>query len=133
MKLITRDTDYAVRALCYIAGKNGAMVCSNELVKKLKMPRPFLRKILQRLTREDILVSYKGKNGGFSLNRNPDKIYLADLIEIFQGKLTINQCFFRKRLCPNRPGCSLKNKISAIEDYVVKELGAISIAALVKG
>lgn len=133
MKLITRDTDYAVRALCHIAGQKGAMVCASELVKKLNMPRPFLRKIMQRLTKASILTSYKGKNGGFFLKRKPDKIYLVDLITLFQGKLALSECFFKKKLCPNRPSCPLKNRISRIEDFVVKELGAISIGGLLKG
>ena len=132
MKLITRDTDYAVRALCHIAGHRLKMVSASELVKELKMPRPFLRKILQCLTNADILVSYKGKNGGFSLNRKPEQIHLVDLITIFQGQLTLNECFFKKKLCPNRPSCPLKNKIAAIEDFVVKELSTISIAELSK-
>ena len=63
MKLITRDTDYALRAICYIA-KQEKIVSVNELVKVLGVPRPFMRKILQRLSQEKILVSYKGEGRG---------------------------------------------------------------------
>ncbi|MCX5702041.1 MAG: hypothetical protein NTW64_03570 [Candidatus Omnitrophica bacterium] len=44
MKLITRDTDYAIRALCYIAKNKNEIISVRELVTKLKIPRPFLRK-----------------------------------------------------------------------------------------
>ena len=55
MKLITRDTDYAIRALCFIARFKKKIVSVSELVKVLKIPRPFLRKILQTLNKKRIL------------------------------------------------------------------------------
>ncbi|MBU2258562.1 MAG: Rrf2 family transcriptional regulator, partial [Candidatus Omnitrophica bacterium] len=65
MKLITRDTDYALRALCFIAKNKDKVTPAPELVAKLKIPRPFLRKILQSLDKNGLLKSYKGKGGGF--------------------------------------------------------------------
>ena len=46
MKLITRNTDYALRAICYISKRNN-VVAVDELVKKLNVQRQFMRKILQ--------------------------------------------------------------------------------------
>ena len=133
MKLITRDTDYAVRAIAYIAQEEGRIVSVTELVEKLKTPRPFLRKALQRLTKKKILCSHKGKGGGFSLTTLPEKIRLLDLIETFQGPFLINECFFKKRICPNRKSCLLKKKIDEIEAHAAKELGSLTIADLLKG
>ena len=132
MKLITRDTDYAVRALVYIARSGSRIVTSDELVRKLAIPRPFLRKILQALNRSSILKSYKGQGGGFSLGRRPAGIYLADLIAIFQGKVEINKCLFKKRLCPNRSSCLLRSRINGIERRLLEELNSISIASLLR-
>ncbi|MDD5730322.1 MAG: Rrf2 family transcriptional regulator [Candidatus Omnitrophica bacterium] len=133
MKLITRDTDYAVRALAFIAGKKGKIVSAAELVAELGMPRPFLRKILQVLNKKGTLKSFKGKGGGFSLGLSSSKIYLVDLIETFQGPLKLNECFFKKMLCPNRKNCALRRKIGNIESRVVSELKTISLASLLKG
>jgi len=132
MKLITRDTDYALRAICFIAKSKEEVVSVAGLVKKLKIPRPFLRKLLQILNKERILKSYKGQGGGFSLAVKPGRIFLADLIEIFQGPLSLNECFFKKMSCPNKDTCALKRKIDSIERYVVKELKAITIDSLLR-
>ncbi len=129
MKLITRDTDYALRAVCFIAKSKNKKVCVAELVKELKIPRSFLRKILQVLNRERILVSYKGVGGGFILAKQPKDIYLTDLMEIFQGKLSLNECTLRKMKCPNTAGCPLRKKIKNIEKYVARELSAITLAS----
>ena len=98
MKLLSRNTDYAVRALCYIANEKKRIVSVTELVKALKIPRPFLRKILQTLNREGILESHKGVGGGFKLARRSGSINLVELIEAFQGPFKANECFFKKSL-----------------------------------
>ena len=132
MKLITRNTDYAVRALCFIAKKKEEIVTVSMLTKKLKIPKAFLRKILQILNKNKILRSLKGQGGGFILAVSPDKIFLVDLIEIFQGALKINECIFKKRICPNVKTCLLKKKLDHIERYVVSELESITIASLIR-
>jgi len=132
MKLITRNTDYAVRALCYIVKAKDKIVSVPELVSALKMPRPFLRKILQALNNKKILKSHKGAGGGFSLAARPEKIFLTDIIKIFQGKLQLNERLFKKNRCPNIKGCSLRKKIQEIELRVVKDIGNISLANLLR-
>ncbi len=131
MKLITRNTDYAMRALCYIAKQGKGSVSAAEMVAALKIPRPFLRKILQTLSSEGLLRSVKGQGGGFSLARSREKILLTDLIRIFQNTIQLNECIFKKRICPNRSVCVLKKEIDAIEQDVLQRLGRISIASLV--
>jgi len=132
MKLITRDTDYALRALCFIGRRQEKIISVAELVKALKIPRPFLRKILQVLNRRKILKSYRGQGGGFSLVKSTGNIFLVDLIEIFQGPLRLNECFFKKMACPNKKSCSLRKKIIGIEENVIKELSPITIESLLK-
>lgn len=100
MKLLSRNTDYAVRAVCFMARKEKDTVSVTELVRALKIPRAFLRKILQVLNKKGLLVSHKGSGGGFTLARRPAEIYLVDLMEAFQGSFKLNECFFKKRSVP---------------------------------
>jgi len=130
MKLITRDTDYSIRALIYIARNKDRTVSITELVKELDIPRPFLRKILQLLGAVGILKSYKGKNGGFELARKPEKICLSDLMEIFQGKFKISECLFKKKICPNQISCELKSKLDSLEELVENKIKEITLASL---
>ena len=132
MNLITRNTDYAIRALCYIVKSNKDIVSVKELVEDLKMPGPFLRKVLQELNKKGILRSYKGKNGGFVLAARPEKIYIGKLIEIFQGPIKLQEHTFKKKICPEIKSCVLKKKIDAIEKYTISRLNSLSIASLLK-
>lgn len=131
MKLITRDTDYAIRSLCFIAKSKKDIVPVVELVSELKIPRPFLRKILQILDKNGILESHRGLGGGFSLRKKTNKIFLLDLIKIFQGRFSLNECFLKKLPCPNKSNCALRRKINRIEIYVISQLRPITIASLV--
>jgi len=132
MKLITRNTDYALRGICYIA-KQKKVVTVNELIRVLGVPRPFMRKILQRLSQEKILVSYKGQGGGFKLKFLPEKIFIIQIMRIFQGPVGLNVCFLKKDICPNRGKCILRKKIRVIENNALTQLRQINIASLVKG
>ncbi len=130
MKLITRNTDYALRAICYIS-IHQRIVSVAELVRVLGVPQPFMRKILQKLNQQKILQSFKGSNGGFKLKISPHKISIIKIMRIFQGRIGINGCFLKKDICPNRGKCVLRKKIQSIEDNVIRQLTQINIAALV--
>ncbi len=130
MKLITRNTDYAIRALCYIS-KHKTVVAVEELVEKLGVPRSFMRKILQQLNKERILGSFKGQGGGFKLKVLPEKIYIIEIMRIFQGHVELNGCFLKKDVCPNKGKCVLRKKLRLIEENMFKQLKEITIASLV--
>lgn len=130
MKLITRDTDYAIRALCYIAKNKKRRVSVKELVVKLKIPRPFLRKILQILNRKKMLKSYKGKDGGFKLNVGPEEIFLLRLMEIFQGPFKLSEHIFKNSPCPHMAKCKLKKRLDRIEAHIITQLRNITLGSL---
>ena len=130
MKLINRNTDYALRALCYIS-KQKSVVTVTELVSRLGVPKPFMRKILQQLNKEKILKSYRGQRGGFKLKATPEKIYIIEIMRIFQGQMGLDRCFLKKDICPNKGKCVLRKKIRSIEENAFQQLKRINIASLI--
>jgi Rrf2 family protein len=132
MKLLNRDTDYAVKALLYITQNNPKRMSVSELVNALDIPRPFLRKILQILNREGVLNSFKGKGGGFVLAMPPEEILLTRLIDIFQKPVKLTECIFKEKICSDIGTCPLKKRIDALEQHVISELESITIESLLK-
>jgi Rrf2 family protein len=132
MKLLNRDTDYAVKALLYISKKNPERISVSELVRELDIPKPFLRKTLQTLNREGVLNSFKGKGGGFVLAMPPVEILLARVLEIFQKPVKLTECIFREKICSDIGTCPLKKKIDQIEQHVISELESITIESLLR-
>ncbi|HNX81771.1 MAG TPA: Rrf2 family transcriptional regulator [Candidatus Omnitrophota bacterium] len=132
MKLITRDTDYAIRAICFMARHKDQVISVNELVRELAVPKPFLRKILQVLNKKEIVYSHKGLGGGFSLARPVDTISIMNVMEIFQGEFNLNECHLKKNACPQQVHCPLRAKITSLETYVADTLEKLTIGELLK-
>lgn len=130
MRLLNRDTDYAVRALVYIAKDKNKTASVSEISRQLGIPYYFLRKILRILNKKGIVTSYEGRDGGFRLAIPANKIFLVDLIKAFQGPVKLSDCLFRKSICPDVKNCLLKERIDKIEELVISELKTITVASL---
>ena len=130
MKLITRDTDYAIRALCAMASCRKERLNVGDLCTRTRIPRPFLRKILQVLSRKRIISSSKGRSGGFLLSKDPEDISLIDLIKIFQRDIRISEHIFKKQSCCNVKTCKLKKVIDDIEKYAIVRLKSVFLSSL---
>jgi Rrf2 family protein len=124
MRLMNRNTCYAVRTLNFMAKQPAEIISVDTIVGNLKIPRSFLRKILQVLNKKGILRSSRGKGGGFKLAIPPSKIYLIDLIEIFQGPNT--------RICPYSSTCEINPRIENIQKYIIAELKDINMENILK-
>jgi Rrf2 family protein len=130
MKLISREADYAVRVLCRMSFGDRPSFTARQLEVLVRIPRPFLRKILRILANAGLLVSGRGAHGGFRLNRPLNRIRLIDVMTAFHGPFSINDCTFMKQLCPNRKVCLLRRKIHGIETMVKNELARLTLDSI---
>ncbi len=133
MKLLTKDSDYATRALIHMAGDSKKMYSVTELVSELGIPKPFLRRILQKTSKAGLINSFKGKGGGFVLKKDPKSIKLFDIIKVFQESESILDCFFKGKVCPNRKTCPIRTEVLSIEKTIFDKLNRISVHDLMKG
>lgn len=104
---ITRECDYAMRCVEYLASSAGKPCLAREIADKKAIPKTFLLKILQKLTRAGIVRSYRGVKGGFALEKRPRDITLLDVIEIIDGPLMMSQCVIQGQICQHRNSCSI--------------------------
>ena len=132
MKILNRNTDYAIQALTAIA-KSKEITSVSELCSELGIPRAFLRRILQILNAQGFLISIKGKGGGFKLGSSPEKISIFDVMQVFQNPVKSDNCKLKKEFCPKRKHCKLRKKLNAMEKNIIKELKSISIRELAAG
>lgn len=131
--MLTRSTDYAIRALIYMAGDEDRTISTADLDRDLGLPRPFMRKTLQTLQRAGYLSSIKGNKGGFRLETSPEKVRLIDLMTIFQGQISLGDCLFKKKLCHCVRTCPLRREIKSMERDVLDRLKSVTLADLMKG
>jgi Rrf2 family iron-sulfur cluster assembly transcriptional regulator len=135
MKLLTKDTRYALRAVAFMARESTSVrprFTVDQIATAEHIPRLYLRKLLQVLARHRILDSHKGKQGGFSLLQLPQRITMADIVTIFQGELDSVDCHIGNHVCQNSELCILSNKMRNIYRNVEKEFSKITIASLLR-
>ncbi|MBN1619850.1 Rrf2 family transcriptional regulator [candidate division WOR-3 bacterium] len=130
MKLLTKNTDYAVRALLELS-KTEDYVSAKTVSKNQKIPYQYLRKILQTLAKNGWAEAKEGIHGGFKLKAEPSQIRISKLINIFQGDIELSDCLFRKKICFNRKHCALRKELKKIEKLVVAEFERLTLADLV--
>ena len=132
---VNRNTDYAMRALMCIttisARKKGGVVTVDEVAKRERLPRIYLRRLLQQLARKKILRSHKGKGGGFSFRRRPASISVDEIVAIFQGPFDLTNCVVGGIPCPRRRYCKLRKKLKVINEEVRERLGKITVDQII--
>lgn len=91
--MLCKKTQYALKALLFLTKsyKKGPVLIS-ELAKSEKIPKKFLELILLTLKNHGILMSKKGKGGGYFLVKAPSSISLGDVIRIFEGPIAPIPC-----------------------------------------
>ena len=128
---ISRKSDYALRAMIYVAAWEDDKICSiNEISEAEQVPREYLAKILKELSLQGFLHSYKGINGGYRLARPRKDVTFLNIIEAMQGKVAINQCIRHSDRggCSRELGCAMHDFWQTEQEKVTKALASIGLA-----
>jgi len=88
MKLSVK-VDYACRVLAQLARQHGSddLAHIEELARLEAVPANYLVQILSELRNGGLITSRRGKQGGYALAREPEKITLLDIVEVIEGEL----------------------------------------------
>lgn len=107
---LTRAGEYAIRCVLYLsAQEKGAVASRNEIADEMDIPRDFLTKIAQQLSRADILEIIQGPKGGFRLLVPPERLNVLDVIETMMGEIFFNECALRPETCSKSCTCAVHN------------------------
>jgi Rrf2 family protein len=114
---------YAIRALTRIAMvRPEGYVLLDELCDGTDIPRHFLAKIFQDLVRHGLLVSAKGRGGGFALARPPQEIALIDIVRVVDGIQDLDNCVIGMARCDDQQPCPQHDQWKAIRAQIRKFL-----------
>jgi Rrf2 family protein len=129
---ITRQTDYAIRCVLYLSRHKDHIVMSDEIANQMSIPKSFLAKILQRLTKGGIVKSFRGIKGGFQLAKEPGQITLFCVIDTIQGPTAMNRCAVDKYSCRFSDACTVHPVWVELRGKVEEYLRKITFEKLAK-
>ena len=128
MKL-TRASDYAIRGIVYMSMQpQGSIVVIPEVAREMDVPVGFLARIFQSLSRAGIVISHRGKKGGYSMARKPVEVTLRDVVEAVEGDIKLNICLDGYNVCDRMSFCPVRKELAHVQNDLVTSLDRTNFA-----
>ena len=138
--MLTSKAKYALRAMIDLAAQEGAgprrPIFIADVATRQDIPRRFLENILLELRKHGLVVSHRGKAGGYALARTPDLITFADVIRAIDGPLSLTPCtshtaYRRCEDCKDEATCAIRRTMLQVRDASATLLEATTLASAV--
>lgn len=121
--IFSKKCEYGLQAALYLAAHMEKWpISSDEIARVLQIPKEFVSKILQSLTKFGIAGSKKGKAGGFYLAKPPSEIQLIDIVAAIDGMEVFESCVLGFPECsPDHP-CPVHERWGRLRDEAYRML-----------
>ena len=120
---ITRQADYAVRAVLYLArAGNTERSSTSSVAREQNIPPSFLAKIISQLSIAGLLHTSRGAHGGVTLARDARDITLLEVVEAIDGPIQLNECVGNMGACTFEENCPIKPVWCDAQDELVGRL-----------
>lgn len=130
MKL-TKTSEYALRILSYMINSNQRVFTAKLLVETLHVPDKYLRRLMTDLSKKGFIKSIQGREGGYVFAKNPEKIFLSDIIDAVEGMEKYEGCLLGFAQCSEENPCSLHQIWGPIRDVEVAFLRETSLDQII--
>ncbi len=119
--MFSKACEYGIRAAIYIAGQSskGRKVSLKEIASEIRSPEAYTSKILQKLSRGDVILSEKGPTGGFSIE--PEKlrsITLKNVVVAVDGDKVFTGCGLGLPHCSETKPCPMHNSFKEVRNQL---------------
>lgn len=110
-----------------------APLSMNFIAQEATVPRKFLELILTDLRQAGLVMSFRGKTGGFRLAKPPHLISFGDVIRIIEGPLALVPCVSRTAYrrctdCKDEATCAIRRAMMVVRDDTARILDGTSLA-----
>jgi len=132
---ITSESDYALRIITSLA-EYGEIVDAKTLSAKTLVTQRFALKILHKLVKCGLVLSFKGVKGGYKLALSPEKISLRRVIEEIDGPIAIARCLESSESCSlncDKTACIYHHIFDTVSLDLAKRLDNITIKDVLSG
>ena len=103
-------TEYGVRGLTYLANhRQNWPISIEEVASQSGVPKSYLLKIFRSLSMAGLVKATRGKDGGFSLQRQPGAITVGEVLEAIEGPLSVCPCVIDEQRCDRAKRCGARS------------------------
>lgn len=132
--MLSQKTRYTIRAFQHLADNWGkGQVQLADIADAQNIPPKFLTVILSEMAREGLLISQRGRDGGYQLALPPIDISYGDLVRLTRGSLALVPCAARNahehcKNCLPESECRLRSLMLKVRDETASILDRITLA-----
>lgn len=132
--MFSKACEYGIRAVIYIVSKSqdGNKVGIKDICREIGAPEHFTAKILQNLSRIELISSTKGPNGGFYAEAGKD-IRLIDIVRAIDGNKLFTGCGLGFKECSESKPCPIHFEFKHTRDTLEKMLTTTSVFKISEG
>lgn len=134
--MFSKACEYGIRAIIYIATQSmeGKRVKIGDIAKNSDTPVAFTAKILGLLTKNNIVLSQTGPNGGFYIELNQmNEIKLGDIVTAIDGDTIYRGCALGLKECNNEAPCPIHDKFIKVREGLRRVLDTTTVYDLAMG
>lgn len=134
--MFSKTCEYGIRATIFIASQSyqNKRVGLKDIAKKIDSPEAFTAKILQILSKNNIINSIKGVGGGFDIPRETMKdIKLAQIVNALEGDRVFTGCGLGLTHCSEDHPCPMHDKFKSIRNELAFMLENTNLEELAMG
>ncbi|MEI2695263.1 MAG: Rrf2 family transcriptional regulator [Saprospiraceae bacterium] len=131
--MFSKACEYGIRASIYIAQQSllDRKVSLKEISVAIESPKAYTSKILQKLSRDNIINADKGPTGGFSIDKvNLEKVKLRSIVFAIDGENIYHSCGLGLKKCNEKMPCPVHNQFKIIRDKLKKMSDTTTIKSL---
>jgi Rrf2 family protein len=131
--MFSKACEYGIRASIYIADQSmmDNRVSLKAIADEIDSPEAFTAKILQQLTRHNIIDSHKGPSGGFEIEKEKiSHISLSEIVYAIDGDQIYTGCGLGLNECNERHPCPLHHDFKKVRDDLKRMLESTSLKEL---
>lgn len=129
MLRISKLADYGTVIMAYFA-KHKQLFNAKEIAQKTHLSVPTVSKILKKLTQASLLVSERGVDGGYRLQRDPEFISIAEILYSIEESPGLTECCVHDGHCMFETVCGIKGNWGLISQAIQRALKTVSLADL---
>lgn len=131
---ISRKTDYSLILMQDLKStfSSGKFLALDTIATHYHLPYAYCEKLAGELKRSGIIEARIGKNGGYRMARDPKKVTVQEIVDIFQRK-PLMRCLSARnaqKTCALLPVCPSRSGWRQIDTEIRKALGGLTIAKL---
>ena len=132
--MLSQKTRYTIRALQHLADcHRQGPVRLDTIAEAQNIPRKFLTVILSEMVREGLVISHRGRDGGYELGLAPVDIRYGDIIRLTRGSLALVPCAARNAYehcqnCLPEAECRLRGLMLTLRDEMAAMLDKVTLA-----